>query len=36
VHNEEAFLQCPYNDGSYSCNASLQDREIKAVYQSNK
>ena len=30
VHNEEAFLQCPYNDGSYSCYASLQDKEIKA------
>lgn len=28
-HNEEAYLKCPYQDESYSCNASLQDREIK-------
>lgn len=31
VHNEEAELRCPYQDNDYACNASLQDREIKAV-----
>ncbi|XP_052060904.1 ranBP-type and C3HC4-type zinc finger-containing protein 1-like isoform X1 [Mytilus californianus] len=31
IHNEEAYLKCPYHDDSYSCNASLQDREIKAL-----
>lgn len=31
VHNEEAELRCPYQDNDYACNASLQDREIKAL-----
>ena len=35
VHSEEAELRCPYQDDNYACNASLQDREIKAVGQTS-
>lgn len=28
---EEAQLKCPFQDNSYSCNANLQDREVRAL-----
>ncbi|XP_062621424.1 ranBP-type and C3HC4-type zinc finger-containing protein 1-like [Saccostrea cucullata] len=35
VHSEEADLRCPYQDDHYACNASLQDREIKALVEAS-
>ncbi|XP_055996388.1 ranBP-type and C3HC4-type zinc finger-containing protein 1-like isoform X2 [Ostrea edulis] len=35
IHNEEAELRCPYQDEEYACNASLQDREIKALVETS-
>ena len=31
-YSEEAGLKCPYQDDEYSCDAMLQDREIRAVW----
>ncbi|KAK3085646.1 hypothetical protein FSP39_006577 [Pinctada imbricata] len=30
-HNDEANIRCPYQDDIYSCQASLQDREVKSL-----
>lgn len=31
VYSEEAEVKCPYNDAKYTCDCTLQDREIKAL-----
>lgn len=30
-HGDEPVVKCPFNDGTYSCECVLQEREIKAV-----
>lgn len=31
IYSDEAEVKCPYNDAKYTCECTLQDREIKAL-----